>query len=122
MAANNSIALTKRIVIIPSKTITKEDFIKKIVEITEGILLYLKNNGCKKLGHLKLISTTNGEDYLQISVVDTTKKPVIKGMLKKTFSKIKLTLNIIEFGVSREDINNKIDEEIKNIQQYFGNL
>lgn len=122
MAANNSIALTKRIVIIPSKTITKEDFIKKIVEITEGILLYLKNNGCKKLGHLKLISTTNGEDYLQISVVDTTKKPVIKGMLKKTFSKIKLTLNIIEFGVRKEDINNKIDEEIKNIQQYFGNL
>lgn len=119
MVANNSISLTRKIVITSAKTITKEDFIKKIVEITEGILLYLKNNGCKKLGHLKLISTTNGEDYLQISVADTAKKPAIKGMLKKTFAKIKLTLNIIEFGVSKEDIINKIDEEMKNIQDYF---
>jgi hypothetical protein len=122
MAANNSISLTRKVVITSAKTIAKEDFIKKIVEITESMLLYLKNNGCEKLGHLKLISTTNGEDYLQISAADTTKKPVIKGMLNKTFVKIKLTLNIIEFGVSKEDIVNKIDEEMKNIQDYFNSM
>jgi len=122
MAANDSISLTRKVVITSAKTIAKEDFIKKIVEITESMLLYLKNNGCEKLGHLKLISTTNGEDYLQISVADIAKKPAIKGMLNKTFVKIKLTLNIIEFGVSKEDITNKIDEEMKNIQDYFNSV
>jgi len=122
MAANDSISLTRKVVITSAKTIAKEDFIKKIVEITESMLLYLKNNGCEKLGHLKLISTTNGEDYLQISVADIAKKPAIKGMLKKTFAKIKLTLNIIEFGVSKKDIINKIDEEMKNIQNYFNSV
>jgi len=122
MAANDSISLTRKVVITSAKTIAKEDFIKKIIEITESMLLYLKNNGCEKLGHLKLISTTNGEDYLQISVADIAKKPAIKGMLKKTFAKIKLTLNIIEFGVSKKDIVNKIDEEMKNIQDYFNSV
>ena len=46
---------------------------------------------------------------------------MIKGILRKTFGKIKLTLNIIEFGVSKEDIDSKINKEMENIQKYFNN-
>ncbi len=42
--------------------------------------------------------------------------------IRKTFEKIKLTLNIIEFGVGREKIDNKIDSEMKNIKDYYSNL
>ena len=122
MAINNSVALTKKIIITSPKPITKEDFVKKIGGIAANILRFLKKNGCKKLGHIKFISTTDGEDYLQISILDLDQKPVVKGMIKKTFEKIKLTLNIIEFGVHKEDISNKINEEIENIQKYFDSL
>ena len=119
MNTNGSVVLTKRVIITSPNPVAKEDFIKKIGEIARNIINFLKKNGCKQLGHVKLISTTDGEDYLQLSVLDIAQKPQIKGMLRKTFEKIKLTFNIIEFGVCEEEIDNKITEEIKNIQAYF---
>ena len=122
MNTETTVALTKRAVITFSKPATKEDFIKKIGEIAKNIIDFLKKNGCTEIGHIKFISTSDGEDYLQFSIEDIKKKPAIKGILSKTFTKIKLTLNIIEFGVGREDIDNKLDSEIKKIQDYFSSL
>jgi len=122
MNTDNTVALTKRVVITSSKPATKEDFIKKIGEIAKNIIDFLKKNGCTEIGHIKFISTTDGEDYLQFSIEDIKKKPTIQGILRKTFTKIKLTLNIIEFGVGREEIDNKMDSEIKKIQDHFSNL
>jgi hypothetical protein len=121
MDAGNSVVLTKRVIITSSNPITKEDFVKKIGEIAKNIVDFLKKNGCTKLGHMKFISTTDGEDYLQLSILDIAQKPKINGILRKTFDKIKLTFNIIEFGVGKEEIDSKINEEIKNIQVYFNN-
>lgn len=121
MNAGNSVVLTKRVIITSSNPITKEDFVKKIGEIAKNIVDFLKKNGCTKLGHMKFISTTDGEDYLQLSILDIAQKPKINGILRKTFEKIKLTFNIIEFGVGKEEIDSKINEEIKNIQAYFNN-
>jgi len=119
MNSNSTVALTKKVVITSSKPVTKEDFIKKIGEISKNLIKYLKNNGCTEIGHIKFISTTDGEDYLQFSVHDISKKPIIQGILRKTFEKIKLTLNIIEFGVDKDKIDNKADTEMKNIKDYF---
>lgn len=121
MNTDSSVILTKRVIITSSNPITKEDFIKKIGEIAKNIIDFLKKNGCRKLGHMKFISTTDGEDYLQLSILDIAQKPKINGILRKTFGKIKLTFNIIEFGVSKEKINSKINEEMENIQAYFNN-
>lgn len=121
MNAGNSVVLTKRVIITSSNPITKEDFVKKIGEIAKNIVDFLKKNGCTKLGHMKFISTTDGEDYLQLSILDIAQKPKINGILRKTFEKIKLTFNIIEFGVGKEEIDSKINEELKNIQVYFNN-
>lgn len=121
MNAGSSVVLTKRVIITSSSPITKEDFVKKIREIAKNIVDFLKKNGCTKLGHMKFISTTDGEDYLQLSILDIAQKPKINGILRKTFEKIKLTFNIIEFGVGKEEIDSKINEEIKNIQAYFNN-
>jgi len=121
MNTDSSVVLTKRVIITSSNPITKEDFIKKIGEIAKNIIDFLKKNGCRKLGHMKFISTTDGEDYLQLSILDIAQKPKISGILRKTFGKIKLTFNIIEFGVSKEEIDSKINEEMENIQKYFNN-
>lgn len=121
MDTNSSVILTKKVTITSSSPVTKEDFVKKIAEIAGNIIDFLKKNGCTKLGHMKFISTTDGEDYLQLSVQDISQGPKINGILKKTFEKIKLTLNIIEFGVCKEEIDRKINEEIKSIQSYFDN-
>jgi hypothetical protein len=119
MSENNSIILTKNLVLTFQKPISNEDFVNKIREFANNVILYLKNNGCNHLGHIKFISTTNGEDYLQLSVLDMEEKPKINGILKKTFAKIKLTLNVIVFGIKKEDINQKITEEIDSLEKYF---
>jgi|SRR4030043_2046965 hypothetical protein len=121
MSTDSSVVLTKRVIITSSNPVTKEDFVKKVGEIAKNIIDFLKKNGCTKLGHIKFISTTDGEDYLQLSVLDMAQKPKIQGILKKTFEKIKLTFNIIEFGVCKEEIDSKINKEIENIQAYFNN-
>jgi hypothetical protein len=121
MNTNGSVVLTRKVIITSPSPIKKEDFIKKIGEIARNITVYLKKNGCSQLGHLKLISTTDGEDYLQLSILDMTQKPQIKGILRETFEKIKLTFNIIEFGVRKEDIDSKVNEEIKSMKSYFDN-
>jgi hypothetical protein len=122
MNQDGTVALTKRVIITSSKPVTKEDFIKKISEFSKNIIDFLKKKGCREIGHIKFISTTDGEDYLQFSVLDISKEPRIQGILRKTFEKIKLTLNIIEFGVDKEDIDNKVDLEIRTIQDYFSSL
>jgi hypothetical protein len=119
MSENNSIILTKNLVLTFQKPVSNEDFVNKIREFANNIILYLKNKGCNHLGHIKFISTTNGEDYLQLSVLDMEEKPKINGILKKTFEKIKLTLNVIVFGIKKEDINQKITEEIDSLEKYF---
>ncbi|MBM3706886.1 MAG: hypothetical protein FJW69_00880 [Actinobacteria bacterium] len=119
MPGNNSIILTKNVILTFPRAVTKEDFITKIKELASNVIAYLKNNGCDKLGHIKFISTTDGEDYLQLSILDMDKKPKVDGILRKTFEKIKLTLNVIVFGIKKEDINNKISEEITNLEEYF---
>jgi len=119
MSENNSIILTKNLVLTFQKPISNEDFVNKIREFANNVILYLKNNGCNHLGHIKFISTTNGEDYLQLSVLDMEEKPKVNGILKKTFEKIKLTLNVIVFGIKKEDISQKITEEIDSLEKYF---
>ena len=117
----DSVTLTKKIVLTAPSAINKEEFLKKILEFADKLMEFLNLNGCEKLGHIKFISTTDREDYLQVSVLDCKEKPVIKGTLRKTFSKIYITLNIIEFGVKKENVTKKIDEEVENIESYFNN-
>ena len=119
MPGNNSIILTKNVILSFPKAVNKEDFITKIKEFAGNVIAYLKSNGCNHLGHIKFISTTDGEDYLQLSVLDMDQLPKIDGILRKTFEKIKLTLNVIVFGIRKEDINNKITEEITHLEDYF---
>jgi hypothetical protein len=119
MSDDSSVILTKNIILSFPKTVSKDDFVGKIKEIAENLVVYLKDSGCSQLGHIKFIATTNGEDYLQLSVLDINQSSKVDGILRKTFEKIKLTLNVIVFGVNKEDINRKILEEISNLKNYF---
>ena len=119
MSADSSVAFSKKVIITSPKPVTKEDFLKKISEIAKNIMNFLKKNGCRKLGHIKFISTTDGEDYLQFSILDISQKPNIQGVLRKTFEKIKVTLNIIEFGVEKEAVKDEVNKELTAIQKYF---
>ena len=121
MNDTDSVTLTKKIVLTSPDLINKEEFLKKILEFADKLMEFLNLNGCEKLGHLKFISTTDGEDYLQVSVNDCGEKPEIKGTLRKTFSKINTTLNVIEFGVKKENVAQKISEEVESIESYFSN-
>jgi len=79
MDSNGTVALTKRATITFSRPVTKEAFVKKIGETASNIIDFLKSRGCREIGHIKFISTTDGEDYLQFSIQDIGKKPRIQG-------------------------------------------
>ncbi len=119
MPEDSSIILNKNIILTFAEPVSKDDFIKKIKEAAANLVSFLKSNGCSQLGHIKFISTTNGEDYLQLSVLDIDQGPKVDGILKKTFEKIKVTLNVIVFGMQKDDVNKKITEEITNLENYF---
>lgn len=119
MPADNSIIFNRNLVLTFPKPVSKEDFIAKIKEFADNVIEFLKSNESFQLGHLKFISTTNGEDYLQLSVTDIEQKPKVDGVLRKTFEKIKLTLNVIVFGIKKEIIDSKLTEEISNLENYF---
>jgi hypothetical protein len=119
MSEPSSVILNKRIKFALLKPVTKEEFIEKIVEFINGIANFLSDNGCEKIGHINFIATTDGEDYLQINITECDESPKVKDLLRKKFSKINAILNIIEFGVKKEYIDNKINEEIENIKAYF---
>jgi len=119
MSGDISTILNKNVIFTFSKPVSKDDFINKIKESASNMVSFLKSNGCSQLGHIKFISTTNGEDYLQLSVLDIDQGPKIDGILKKTFEKIKLTLNVIVFGIQKEDMNKKVTEELTNLENYF---
>ena len=119
MPEENSIILNKNVTITFPKPISKEDFVKRMKEFAFNVVKFLKDDGCYQLGHIKFISTTNGEDYLQLSVLDLDQLPKVDGMLKKTFEKIKLTLNVIVFGGGRDEIDKKLSQEIKSLENYF---
>ena len=119
MSADNSIIFNRNLILTFSKPVSKEDFVIKIKEFANNVIDFLKSNGSCQLGHIKFISTTNGEDYLQLSVLDINQNPKIDGILRKTFEKIKLTMNIIVFGIKKEEIDNKLCEEINSFENYF---
>jgi hypothetical protein len=121
MSGENSIILNRNIILSFPRAISKEVFIRKIKESANNLIDFLKNNGCNNLARIKYISTTNGEDYLQLSVTDIEQGPRIEGILRKTFEKIKLTLNIIVFGMEKDDISSKISEELRNLEDFFHN-
>ena len=118
-AEKNSIILNKNITLTFKKPVNKDEFINRIKEFANNVVNYLKSNDYLQLGHIKFITTTNGEDYLQLSVLDLHETPRIDGILRKTFEKIKMTLNVIVFGNSKNDIDRKLIEEIDNLENYF---
>ncbi|MDD3519776.1 MAG: hypothetical protein PHU65_00895 [Actinomycetota bacterium] len=119
MTEASSVILNKKIKFSLLRTVTKEEFIGKIVEFANSVVNFLINSGCEKIGHINFIATTDGEDYLQVNITECAERPKIKDFLRKKFNKVSTTLNIIEFGVKKEQIDNKINEEIENIEAYF---
>ncbi len=115
----DSVALTREMVIYSDVPVTREKLLDKLFEFLDNVAGLLNHGGTMRLGHIKLITTTNGEDYLQVSLTDFLQKPDVKGFIRNNFSKIKLTLNIIGFGMSREAISEIIYSELIKIKEYF---
>jgi len=119
MSTDSSVVLTKKLSFSMASPVSKDLLVSRLKEFTKNIIGYLKDTDSCKLGHVKFISTTNGEDYLQLSVLDLEQTPKVSGFLKKTFEKIKITINVIVFGVNKEDINRRLDKEITGLEKYF---
>ncbi len=122
MSEQNSVILNRNIILTFPKPVQKDDFISKIKELANNIIAFLKGNEKKQLGHLKIIATTNGEDYIQVSVLDINENPKIEGFLKKSFEKIKATLNIIVFDVKKEEIDSKLTEELNKLKSFYASI
>jgi hypothetical protein len=79
----DSVALTRQMVISSEIPVTREKLLDKLFEFFDNVVGFLNHGGCMRLGHIKMITTTDGEDYLQISLTDFLRKPVCKRLYKK---------------------------------------
>lgn len=119
MSEQNSVIFNRNITLTFSKPVQKDDFVSRIKDLIISIVDSIRDGGANQLGHIKFITTTNGEDYLQISVLDIDQKPKVEGFLRKAFEKIKITLNVIAFGIKKEELECRFSEEIDKLKDYY---
>lgn len=88
----------------------------KISESLRKISSELEKSGGELIGHIKAVAKSPGGGYLAFSVTAFGQTPDIKGRLPRKPQSLKIALNVIVYGVSR-DIVEKIAAENFN----FGN-
>jgi G3E family GTPase len=85
----------------------KNIYAKKI----EAIAKKLKKASATLIGNLKLIIKSDKGGYLLISTTSFERKPEIVGKLPSKYSKLTFNLNAMIYGITKEQLKNKIDLE-----------
>ena len=79
----------------------------------------LQGKGCSLIGHIKGILETGDKGHLFFSVTSFEQRPRFKGELSGEYEKIDLTINVIVYGVGREEIEKLA---IAGIQRHLGEV
>ncbi len=72
-------------------------------QLVKELATELKNLGCQEIGHIKVLCEDEG-NYLKLSLTDFDEPITIQGHLESTKA-IKLTVNIIVYGVTTEAVD-----------------
>ncbi len=79
----------------------------------------LGDRGCRLIGHIKGVLEKGAGDRLFFSVTSFEEKARFKGSLAGEVEKIRLTLNVIVYGVGNEEVQRLV---LAALQQHLGQM
>ena len=74
-------------------------------------------NGGSLIGHIKGVVTVTGKPCLQMSLVSVNQPATIDGLLPKGTQELRVTLNVLVFGMSARVLANTISDTRKNLSK-----
>ena len=85
----------------------------RIDEFLAGLRSFLRDNGCKLIGHIKGLLDAGDRGQLYFSVASFDDAPRYKGEIDGEISEAELSINVIVYGVGEESIEGSVREELK---------
>ncbi len=73
----------------------------------------LKEEGCRLIGHVKVLIRSGAEEHLFISLTSFDQIPASKGKMEKEVSKIMLTINAIVYGFSKDRLDFLVGQKME---------
>lgn len=64
----------------------------------------LKEEGCRLIGHVKVLIRSGAEEHLFISLTSFDRLPASKGRMEKEISSMLLTVNAVVYGLSEDRV------------------
>ena len=81
-----------------------ENFIERTGRFMANMAREMQNRGCCLIGHIKCLVASEEQTWGYLSLTDFKDTPVYTGELPTPAGSITLTLNIIVYGVTAEEI------------------
>jgi hypothetical protein len=95
-------------------------------EIRKGVDLFLaeltrslREQGCRLIGHIKGILEAEDKGHLFFSVTSFEQKTRFKGEMTGESGKLELTLNVIVYGVGKDDVERLV---LEGLSRHLGKL
>ena len=91
--------------------ISEQDLKIKIGEILSDIATSLKKEGCTLIGHIKGQLDAQEEGTIYFSLTTFNGSPRFKSEIKTSIIQVKLTINIIVYGILGKSVENIFKQE-----------
>ena len=101
------------------RVVSAEIVCSKISGVLYDVAAELRETGCFLIGHIKALLDAGDFGHQFFSVTEFDKKPRCKGNISGNIDEAKLVLNVIVFGVGKDDIKKSVDRIMK---KYFPQL
>jgi len=105
-------AYSQEIILCFKNPISINEIERKINNFLYDVTTYLKNNGCKLIGHIKALLDAEKDGCLFFSMTSFDKRPRCKGTIINEIEVARLKINIIVYGTKSLDIEKAVNERI----------
>ena len=99
--------------------------VNRIVESVQSFLVdlceTLKKEGCKLIGHIKVLLNAGSSGFLFISVTSFGQIPKLKGKIENEILEVTLTINAIVYDLSETLLKQLINHKIRTLFKLLKN-
>ncbi len=99
-------------IILPDTAGSVRDLKTSMDMFLSDVTYALQDNGCNLIGHIKGLLDAYKNGHLFFSITSFEEKPQYKGKLTGINKKVKLTINIIVYGIDKEQVEGIFSEKL----------
>jgi hypothetical protein len=116
---DNSVVIAKNVTLTFTQSLSDTDIKSEIIHFLDTLTRHLKNEGCKIIGHIKgkIDSAENGVLFFNQTAFDSL--PDVKGQICNTVNQAEMVINIIVFGITKENVERAFNHSVLSITATF---